>query len=267
MPYSHQPSPSRSEVVVKRTQAFLNILSTSISKIESITIPADVYPLDTFIEDSEGDIFYFPAGETQLEVSPLCWAAHQGLDAVIHAVVGISRQTGLPWHQEDLNRAMFLALYFGHRNTADLLKEFGAQPGRGLLFTAIHAAARQGLKDEIFGFIRFDYACPDVRDASGATPVMYAMQLDHPRDWETIDFLFRWGADPRTKVNNKTYAQYARKMPKWDLARQLEIAAEVAAAEETGAAAAEAEPTLFASSDPSSCTHWNESEEESEEEL
>ncbi|EXL64173.1 hypothetical protein FOPG_19557 [Fusarium oxysporum f. sp. conglutinans race 2 54008] len=55
-----------------------------------------------------------------------------------------------------------------------------------------------------------------------ATPVMYAMMLEAPRDWETIYYLLGLGADPTIVIDGWTYAQWAREMGKDYLALRLD---------------------------------------------
>jgi hypothetical protein len=109
-----------------------------------------------------------------------------------------------------------------------LLLDLGANPGRELLSNGLHGAASRGLKKEIYHYIKEFGVGVDVQDQNFATPVMYAMQLNEPCDWDTIELLFRLGADPHTEVEvggrSWTYAQCARAMGKEDLAKRLEEA-------------------------------------------
>jgi hypothetical protein len=87
----------------------------------------------------------------------------------------------------------------------------------------MHAAARRGLKHEISKFVKDYKAGPDVQDEFSATPILYAMQLDAPDDWYTIEFLFWLGVDPWITFGDWdwTYAQVAV-MEKEDLAQNLD---------------------------------------------
>jgi hypothetical protein len=64
---------------------------------------------------------------------------------------------------------------------------------------------------------------PDVEDKYGATPVMYAMQLEKPHDWNTIKLLFELGAKTDAIVGDAcwVYAELARAMGKEDLGGRL----------------------------------------------
>jgi ankyrin repeat protein len=242
MPHSRPSSSFGPESVVDSAQNFLDRLSTHVSRTGPVNIHGTVYPLSTFQLDPNNNLFYFPLGETQLMISPLSYSAFQGLNGVICSLLGISKRDERL--QGDLDVALFLALYSGHRETADLLLTFGANPGRESSPNGLHGAASRGLKAEICYYVNELNVDVDVNDGSSATPVMYAIQLNQLHDWDTIECLFGLGADPRAEFGDGgwTYAQHARAMGKEDLAQRLEDFAECDS------------PTVLASSRESSCT-------------
>jgi hypothetical protein len=223
MSHSRQSSSFGAESLVDLTQNVLKHVSASISKTEATTFDGTVYPLDAFSLDHRHDLFYFPPGETQLEVSLLSWAAYKGLNEVIYALIGISEQN--EQLQDHLDDALFLAHFANHQDTADLLMDFGANPGRKFRSNGLHGAVRRRQIPQIKSYIR-DFGVPvDVEDGDCATPVMYAMQLEHPDDLETITLLFSLGADPQVEFGDAgwNYAQYALAMGKKDLAEWFEV--------------------------------------------
>ncbi|CVL13573.1 hypothetical protein FPRO06_11987 [Fusarium proliferatum] len=223
MSHSHQSSSFGAESLVDLAQNVLKYLSASVHKTEATTIDGTVYPLNAFSLDHRHNLFYFPPGETQVEVSLLSWAAYKGLNEVIYALMGISNQS--EQLQDHLDDALFLAHFADHKKTADLLMDFGANPGRKFRSNGLHGAVRRRQIPQIKLYIK-DFGVPvDVEDGDSATPVMYAMQLEHPSDLETISLLFSLGADPRLEFGDEgwNYAQYALAMEKGDLAEWLEV--------------------------------------------
>jgi hypothetical protein len=193
-------------------QEFLGGISPYVSLARPVNINGALDPFTAFYKTSNNELSYFPPSGTRLNISPLCCAALQGLDTVVHVLLRLSDQNG-PF-QDDLDFALFLALSFRHRKTADLLLTHDANPGRDELSNGLHGAAYGGLKDEISLYV-IEYGVDvDVEDENGATAVMYAMGLEHPRDWEVVKHLFSLGADPHVRVGEGiwTYAQYARAM-------------------------------------------------------
>lgn len=120
------------------TQDVFKLLSASSSKTEPVAFDGTVYPFDAFSLDHRHDLFSFPPSETQLEVSQLSEAAYKGRNDVIYAVIGISRQN--PHLQDHLDHALFLAHFANHKETADLLLNFGANPGREFRYNGLHGA-------------------------------------------------------------------------------------------------------------------------------
>jgi hypothetical protein len=217
------------EPLVIAINYFLNGLESSVSMTGPTDIDGTVFPLDAFSSTHVYGLCYSPQDATRLMIPPICYAALHGLNAVIYSLFGLSKQNGQLQDdqlQENLDFALFLALFSGHRKTADLLLDLGANPGRELSSNGLHGAASRGLKEEIYLYIREFEVWVDAVDQNFATPVMYAMQLNEPHDWDTIEYLFRLGADPHTEVEvgegRWTYAQYARAMGKEDLAKRLE---------------------------------------------
>ncbi|KAG5795300.1 hypothetical protein H9Q69_005660 [Fusarium xylarioides] len=136
--------------------------------------------------------------------------------------------------RKELDKALFFALCAENRRMAHiLLKDYEADPGRKHSSCGLHGAARRGFHDEIQLYIQEHDACPDTKDETSLTPVMYAMMLEAPRDWETICLLFNLGADPMILIEGWTYAQWAIEMRKPDLAPRLDEAARRACRDKT----------------------------------
>ncbi|GKU23042.1 unnamed protein product [Fusarium langsethiae] len=222
-------------------QEFIKGISPYVSLAKPVNINRALDPFTTFYKTSDNELSYFPSSVTQLDISPLCCAALQGIDEVVSLLLCLSdRHEPL---QDDLDFALFLALSFRHRKTADLLLTHGSNPARDRISNGLHGAAYGGLEDEISLFV-IEYGVDvNVEDKNGATAVMYAMGLEHPRDWEIIKHLFSLGADQHARVGEGiwTYAQYARAMGKGYLAERL-AETEVSS------------PTQYALSRESSCT-------------
>ncbi|KAF5986476.1 hypothetical protein FCOIX_1535 [Fusarium coicis] len=223
MSRSRQSSSFEVELFLNLTQNMLKLVSAYVSKTEAITFDGTVYPLDTFSLDYRHNLFYFPPGDTQLEVSLLSWAAYKGLNEVINALIGISKQN--EQLQDHLDDALFLAHFADYQETADLLRRFGANPGREFRSNGLHGAVRRRHIPQMALYIRNLKVPVDIKDGDSATPVMYAMQLEHPYDLETISYLFSLGADPLIEFGDEgwTYAQYASAMGKEDLAEWLGV--------------------------------------------
>lgn len=220
---------------------FIDGISPYVSLARPLNINRTLNPFIGFYKTSDNKLSYFPSSGTRLNISPLCCAALQGLDTVVSLFLRPSdRHESL---QDDLDFALFLALSFRHCKTADLLLTHGANPGRDELSNGLHGAASGGLEHEISMFVTEYGVNVDVEDENGATAVMYAMGLEHPRDWKVIKHLFSLGADQHARVGEGiwTYAQYARAMGKGHLAEQL-AETEVSS------------PTQYALSRESSCT-------------
>ncbi|RSL77536.1 hypothetical protein CDV31_017321 [Fusarium ambrosium] len=130
----------------------------------------------------------------------------------------------------DLNKkdqdvtALSLAVYCGHRRLARMLLENGARPNCSPNTSSLHAAGRQGFKEEMEQFVKGSKVDPDIEDKDGATPIMYALQQPEKEAWETIGFLFYLGAARDLVVGDGlwTYAELARGMGKDWLADKLE---------------------------------------------
>ncbi|PNP85316.1 hypothetical protein FNYG_01345 [Fusarium nygamai] len=209
MPHSRQSSSPGVESLLSLAQRGLKYLSAHVDKTETIIINGTVFPLDAFSLNDRNDLAYLPPGETQRQVSLLSLAAYKGLDEVIHALAGILNHSD---HRQDhLDDALFWAHFANHEETADLLLDFGANPGQESRSNGLHGAVRRQHMSQVRLYIQ-EFGVPvDVEDGHGATPVMYAMQLEHPHDVETISSLFDLGADPRHEFGDEgwSYAQYA----------------------------------------------------------
>ncbi|PNP85315.1 hypothetical protein FNYG_01346 [Fusarium nygamai] len=224
MPHSCQSSSFGAESFVDLPLSELKDLSAYVDKTEIITIDGTIFPLDAFSLNHRNDLFYFPPGETRLEVSLLSWAAYKGLNDVICKLVGISNHSHQ--FQDHLDDALFLAHLANHKETAELLIRSGANPGRESRSNGLHGAVRRQHMSQIRLYIQKFGVPVDVEDGDAITPVMYAMQLEHPHDLETISNLFHLGADPLHEFGDEgwNYAQYASAMyGKEYLAEWLEV--------------------------------------------
>ncbi|KAF4497716.1 hypothetical protein FAGAP_6112 [Fusarium agapanthi] len=232
MPHSRQSSSLGVESLVSLAQRGLKYPSALVDKTEAIIIDETVFPLDAFFLNHRNDLFYFPSGETRLEFSLLSWAAYKGLNDVICKLIGISKHSHQ--FQDHLDDALFLAHLANHKETADLLIHSGANPGRESRSNGLHGAVRRRHMSQIRLYIQKFGVSVDVEDGDAATPVMYAMQLEHPHDLETISSLFHLGADPRHEFGDEgwNYAQYAFAMHEKEyLAEWLEVKRREAEAE------------------------------------
>ncbi|WJG34854.1 uncharacterized protein FOBCDRAFT_127330, partial [Fusarium oxysporum Fo47] len=180
-----------------------------------------LYPLGAFTSVND-DLVYSPLYETRTMLSPLCYAALQGLDEAIRFLFLFRKED----EQRDLDFALFLANRSGHLKTADLLLSYGANPGQESFSNGLHGAAWRGLKSVIYHYINNLHANPDINDASFTTPVTYAMlnKQDEQDAWDTIECLFGLGANPLARFGNRgwTCADLAWEMGKKDLAQRLE---------------------------------------------
>ncbi|KAF4496653.1 hypothetical protein FAGAP_7195 [Fusarium agapanthi] len=165
-------------------------------------------------------------------VSLLCYAAFQKQYDIIQSLTQVCDMGDWRFRKE-LDKALFFALCAEDRRMAHiLLKDYEADPGRKHSSCGLHGAARRGFHDEIQLYIQKHEACPDTKDETSLTPVMYAMMLEAPRDWETIWFLFELGAKANILIGGWTYAQWAIQMEKYDLVPRPEEAARQARRDE-----------------------------------
>ncbi|SPJ72401.1 uncharacterized protein FTOL_02129 [Fusarium torulosum] len=210
------------KATVESTKDFLDRLSTHVQETETVTLPGTVFPLQAFSIRLNNEPFYFPKITTELILWPLSYAALRGFTLVMSLLFNLSKRDTR--RQADLDNALFLALYSGHTDTASLLLDLGANPGRQASSNGLHAAARQGLQKEIREYITERQAKPDVEDKHGATPIMYAMQLQEPNDWKTIDLLFELGATTDAVIGDAyySYGDLARAMGKHNLGKRLD---------------------------------------------
>ncbi|KAF5966011.1 hypothetical protein FCOIX_12686 [Fusarium coicis] len=232
MPHSRQSSSPRVKSLLRLAQRRLKYLSALVDKTETIVINGTVFPLDNFSLNNRNDLAYLPPGATQRQVSLLSLAAYEGQDDIIHVLAGILKHSD--HRQDDLDDALFWAHFANHEETADLLLDFGANPGQESRSNGLHGAVRRQHMSQVRLYIQEFGAPVDVEDGHGATPVMYAMQLEYPHDVETISSLFDLGADPRHEFGDEgwSYAQYASAIwGKEYLAKWLEVKRHEAEAE------------------------------------
>jgi hypothetical protein len=210
----------QAELIVDSIQACIDDCRGTSSVVENKTFLSSVFPLDDF-RTFNGKIFYMPQHETRLNVTPMHNAAVRGKMDVVALLLKLTPYNVNDDHQDA--SALSLALYSRNLDVAELLLSGGAQPGCGLLFNALHAAARRGLKDEIELFVKHYRVDVDVQDRDGATPVVYALQLPEDQARETIRLLFELGAIPEREVGKWawTYSALAKAMGKRTLAVEL----------------------------------------------
>ncbi|KLO99136.1 uncharacterized protein FFB20_12751 [Fusarium fujikuroi] len=189
------------------------------------TIPSDAFNFKGFIRSSDKIMM------TE-NVSQLCYAAVQNDRDTVESLIQLSDMGDWRFRKE-LDKSLFFALCAGHRRMAQILLEYEADPGHNHSSCGLHGAARQGYHDEIKLYIQRHGVCPNVKDETSVTPIIYAMMLEAPRDWETIRFLFELRADPKILVSGWTYAQWAIEMGKPYLAQRLDEAARRACRDET----------------------------------
>ncbi|KAH7247571.1 uncharacterized protein BKA55DRAFT_691672 [Fusarium redolens] len=214
-------------------------LSHWVTKKGLVTLPGNVHAFDAF-QVADGKLRYTPLTSTKLELSLLAYAASQGKYEEVMVLLLASEANKQPGEAYDdtfyaaldeaLDEALFLALFYGHRKVAKLLLRRGAKPGAQISHSGIHGAASRGLRKEIRNYIIRHRVDPDVFDGSGGTPVICAMHLDNPHDWNTIKLLFPLGANTQARVGVATialfwsYPDFARAMGKEKLAKQMEKA-------------------------------------------
>jgi hypothetical protein len=194
------------------------IKSTHVSQNKRVYLEGTVFPLDAFTFSPR--LSYTPLDETHIELPPLCYAVLNGSFEDVRVLLADSEKT--EQFQRDLDYALFFANRSEYKLKAFLLLESGANPGRPFSSNGLHGAASRGQLNEIGEYALKPNVSMDVQDETFATPVIYAMDLNSPRDWDTIEFLFLNGASPQAKVSNYTYAQIARKKGKDDLAQKIE---------------------------------------------
>ncbi|KAM6529640.1 hypothetical protein FALCPG4_007770 [Fusarium falciforme] len=210
----------QSEFIVDSIQATIDDCRGTSSVVEKKTFLSGLFPLDDF-RAFEGKAFCIPQHETRLNVTPMHNAATRGKMDVVAFLLKLKSYNVNDEYQDA--SALSLALYSRNLDVAELLLSGGAQPGCGLLFNALHAAARRGLRNEIELFVKHYGVDIDVQDKDGATPVVYALQLPEDQARETIRLLFELGAIPEREIGKWawTYSALAKAMGKRTLAVEL----------------------------------------------
>ncbi|EXK27004.1 hypothetical protein FOMG_16442 [Fusarium oxysporum f. sp. melonis 26406] len=196
----------------------LIVRPTHVSHDREVFIDGTVFPSDAFTFSPQ--LSYTPPDGTYINVPPLCHAVVTGPKEDVQAILTDSERT--EQFQRDLDYALFFANHLQDAVKADLLLSAGANPGRPSLSNGLHGAASQGLLEQIDYYVSCCNVSVDVRDETLLTPIIYAIGLDSPHDWDTIKYLFRLGASPATKNLGYTYAQIARERDKEELAQKLE---------------------------------------------
>ncbi|KAF5966013.1 hypothetical protein FCOIX_12688 [Fusarium coicis] len=196
----------------------LLIKSTHVSHDMEVFIDGTVFPSDAFTFSPQ--LSYDPPDGTYMNVPPLCHAVVTGSKEDVQAILTDSE--GTEQFQRDLDYALFFANRLQDAAKADLLLSAGANPGRPSLSNGLHGAASQGLLRYIDCYVLSYNVSADVQDETHLTPIIYAMGLDSPHDWNTIKHLFRLGASLVPEELGCTYAQIARESGKEDLAQKLE---------------------------------------------
>jgi hypothetical protein len=194
------------------------IRSTHVSQNKRVYLEGTVFPLDAFTFSPR--LSYTPLDGTHIELPPLCYTVLNGSFEDLRDLLADSKRT--EQFQRDIDYALFFANLSEDTLKAFVLLESGANPGRPLSSNGLHGAASRGQLNEICKYALNPNISMDVQDETFATPVIYAMDLNSPRDWDTIEYLFIQGASPQAKVSNYTYAQIARQKGKDDLAQKIE---------------------------------------------
>jgi hypothetical protein len=222
-------SGSSTKAVVDITKDFLKCYKNHTLAKQSITVPEPVYPTKSFSISLDGKLLYSPPSSTKLEISPLACAVIEGESTVISALLaGLKQSMQSTQFQDEIDNALFLADPFGQEEASDLLLEYRPDPGRRHSSNGLHGTAGRGLEEEILENILFSGTDRDALDGFDATPIMYAMQLPAPHDWEIIELLIEGGADPCYGICiggvSWPYPGIAKAMGKPDLAKLLEEA-------------------------------------------
>ncbi|KAH6883899.1 ankyrin repeat-containing domain protein [Thelonectria olida] len=207
--------------LVDLTSKLMNDLRCISSIEEEVMLPVTILPLSHFSLTPSGTLQHHPECATRIFVTPLHLAAAYGHTEVVSLLLHFSDIDKQP--EESGMTALFLALSCGHLSTARMLLSNGAHPDSPCGYNAIHAAARQGFKDEIIQFVTEYDVDPDIEDTEGATPIVYALQLPEEQAWAIILLLFSLGAKKDSPPGCWPYADLARSMGKNRLATWLEI--------------------------------------------
>ena len=119
---------------------------------------------------------------------------------------------------------LVLACYYNRLEFVELLirhnVKLNDQPGES---TALQAASYKGF-DEVVHLL-LDYgADPDIYDANGTTPLIYASQFSHT---EVVKLLLEYGADiSYTDPNHLSALDYAKKLELTEIIQLLESSSE-----------------------------------------
>ncbi|RTE68820.1 hypothetical protein BHE90_016799 [Fusarium euwallaceae] len=210
----------QAELMVDAIQACIDDCRGTSSVVENKPFLSSVFPLDDFRLFND-KVLYMPKLEMHLDATPMHTAAVRGKMDVIAHLLKLKSYDVNDDHQDA--PALSLALYSRNLDVAELLLSGGAQPGCGLLFNALHAAARCGVKNETELFVKHYRVDVDVQDKDGATPVVHAPHLPEDQARETIRLLFELGAIPKREVGKYawTYSALAKAMGKRKLAVEL----------------------------------------------
>ena len=201
-------SPGQLRFLMVFAQEVIDELHFARNVHEQVLLPFGIFPFD-----DEQEI-------THLSADPIHLAAAEGQEQLASICINVS---DLNKKNQDVT-ALSLALYRGHLRLAQMLLRNGARPDCSPKINSLHAAARQGYREEMEHFVKDYKVDPDIQDKDGATPVVYALLQPEKAAWKTICFLFYLGATKDLVVGDGrwTYAELARSLGKDWLANKLE---------------------------------------------
>jgi ankyrin repeat protein len=128
------------------TQEVINELHFARNAHKQVLLPFGIFPFD-----DEQDI-------TRLSANPIHLAASKGQEELARILINIS---DLNKKNQDIT-ALSLALYRGHLRLAQMLLRNGARPDCSPKINSLHAAARQGYKEEMEHFVKGFNVDPDI---------------------------------------------------------------------------------------------------------
>ncbi|KAF4468249.1 Ankyrin repeat and SOCS box 3 [Fusarium albosuccineum] len=211
---------SISESSVSQVKFITNLLKALLDRArveEDITLSVGVFPMLGFTRGDDGSPIYTPERTTVVRSASLIHlAAIEGDEDLISLLLPVKR---LSSQSCATFTPIFLALYYGNRQAAQLFLRSRPNLHGPHLYgpsTVLHAAARNGFRDEITQFIKDYEVDPDCEDVNGATPILYALQQPPNDAFTTICLLLALGADKNKRIQGWGYSDIARSMGhKW----------------------------------------------------